>query len=253
MATSHLILLAFVASVPLILVTAQVPSQVAPQPQNPFLILMQKMYSDYNDTAAWYSDLGEMFRLFSQSYTTMATNGSGNATSNSPFDFSELGLNPIVEQIQKIGLGTKFYNLYLTIAKQFQQLIQWFTGRFFGSAVVTPGAPKGRPTARSMNPLSWFNFSLLNSSIIQKIPDTAFGYLNVTTSACKSRAVCETAQYIMTKVPSVLSPSLASPSLGLLSLWSSDPLFQAFVSGALNQNCGLLYSSCSESPFTSIR
>jgi len=252
MATSHLILLAFVASVPLILVTAQVPTQVAPQQQCPVMVLMQKMYSESNDTVAWYSDLGEMFRLLSQGYPTMASNGSRNATSNSPFDFSELAFHPIVEQIQKIGFGTKFYNIFLTIAKQFQQLVQWFTSRFFGSAVVTPGASKGMPTARSMNPLSWFNFNL-NSSIIQKIPDTAFGYLNVTTSACKSRAVCETAQYIMSKVPSMLSPSLASPSLGLLSLWSSDPLFQAFVSGVLNQNCGLLYSSCSESPFTSSR
>lgn len=249
MATSHLILLAFVASVPLILVTAQVPSQVAPQQQCPVLVLMQKMYSETNDTVAWYSDLGEMFRLFSQGYPTLATNGSRNGTSNSSaFDFSELAFHPIVEQIQKVALGTKFYNLYLTIAKQFQQLIQWFYGRFFGSAVVTPGAPKGMPTARTINPLSW-----LNSSLIQKIPDTAFGYLNVTTADCKSRVVCETAQYLMTKVPSMLSPSLASPSLGLLSLWSSDPLFHAFVSGLLNQNCGLLFSGCPQSPFTSSR
>jgi len=242
MATSHLMLLAIVASVPLVLVTAQVPTQVAPQQQCPVLMLMQKMYSDTNNTVAWYSDLGEMFRLFSQGYPAMASNASSNF---SAFDFSQLAFHPIIAQIQKTSLGTKFYNLFLTISKQFQQLIQWFTG-LFSSAVGTPGASKGMPTARMINPLSWINFNW-----VQKVPDTAFGYLNVTSVDCKNRAVCETAQYIMAKIPSPLTPSLASPSLSLLSLWSSNPLFQAFVSGALNQNCGILYSSCPQSPFTS--
>jgi len=237
---SYLILLALVASAPLILVTAQVTQvtpvpQVAPQQHCPILMLMQKMYSDSNDTVAWYSDLGEMMRILSRGYPTTGTNGS------SDYTFPDIrAFHPIVQQIQKTSLGTKIYNVYLSIAKLFQQMIQWFSG-LFSSGVVAPG---GKPTtARAVNPLSMINFNL-----VQKIPDTVFGYLNVSSIDCKYRAVCETSHYIMAKVPSTFF-NWSNPSLGLLSLWSSDPYFHAWVSGMLNQNCGLLYSNCPQSPF----
>jgi len=237
MATSHLILFALVASAPLILVTAQVTQvpQVAPQQQCPILMLMQKMNSDSNDTVAWYSDLGEMFRVLSRGYPTSGTNGSSNYT------FPDIpAFHPMIQYIQKTSLGSKVYNVYLSIAKLFQQVTQWFSGHF-SSGVVAPG---GKPTtARTVNP-----FSMISFNWVQMIPDTVFGYLNVTNADCKSRAVCETSQYIMGKLPSSLF-SLSNPSLGLLSLWSSDPYFHAWISGMLNQNCGLLYPACPQSPF----
>jgi len=246
MATSHLILFALVASAPLILVTAQftpvtpVPQvpQVAPQQQCPVLMLMQKMYSDSNDTVAWYSDLGEMFRILSRGYPTNGSNG----TSGSFFPDMR-SFHPIIQTIQKTSLGTKIYNVYLSIAKLFQQVTQWFSG-LFSSRVVAPG---GKPTtARTVNP-----FSMINFNWVQMIPNSVFGYLNVTTVDCQYRAVCETSQYIISKLPASSSSlfSLSNPSLGLLSLWSSDPYFQAWVSGMLNQNCGLLYPTCPQSPF----
>jgi len=247
MATSHLILLALVASAPLILVTAQFTPvtpvtpvyQVAPQQQCPVLMIMQKMYSDSNNTLAWYSDLGELFRILNQGYPTNGTNG----TSGSIFP-DLLSFHPIIQQIQKTSLGTKVYNVYLSIAKLFQQVIQWFSG-LFSSGVVAPG---GKPTtARTVNPLS-----MINLNWVQMIPNSVFGYLNVTTVDCQYRAVCETSQYIVAKLPASSSSlfSLSNPSLGLLSLWSSNPYFHAWVSGMLNQNCGLLYSGCPQSPFS---
>jgi len=85
---------------------------------------------------------------------------------------------------------------------------------------------------------------------VKMLPEKLMAYLNIPEEECRYRAVCESATFIVTKIP--LINDWVKKMSGALFLNIANPYSKAWINGMMQTDCAIPYAKCKESPFRSI-
>jgi hypothetical protein len=102
--------------------------------------------------------------------------------------------------------------------------------------------------ARSARMASPFDFDYVYvQKSLTEVTSRVADYLEIPNSECRYRAVCETATYIATKLPTI--NEWAKKVSGAFFLNLANPYSKAWINGMMQIDCATTYVYCEVSPF----
>lgn len=125
-------------------------------------------------------------------------------------------------------------------------MLAYFFPGTFGVAARKAGLMSAR---MSMSSPFDFNYDYIQNTLsdaTQRLSD----FIQIPEPECRYRAVCETATYIATKMPTV--NEFAKKVSGAFFLNLANPYSKAWINGMMQIDCATTYDKCYESPFKTI-
>jgi len=124
--------------------------------------------------------------------------------------------------------------------------IMWILTTYFPHILEAIGMKTGL-VGRGIVPT--LDFEAMTASL-SMIPDKIAEYFHIPNAECRYRAVCETSYYFTAKVPVISEYTKKFSGAFFLNL--ANPYSKAWINGMMQIDCTRTYTSCEESPYSSL-